>query len=155
VADVSADEAHGEGALLAAAGRRAVERVRRELGRLTRVFGDDRVAEIRIRPSRRMSASLARAYPQRGEIAVAVAVLASKHLEEVLAHEVSHLVCWWRHGRTRPHGSEWRAIMVETGHEPRVRLAADDVVLAPRRRRRKSRRRPVRQRLYSFVRDLL
>ena len=87
---------------------------------------------------------------------VAVGVLSSRHLEEVIAHEVAHLVCWWRHGRTRPHGAEWQAIMVEAGHEPRVRLTADDVVLAPRRRRRrKVVRRTVRRRLYSFVRDLL
>lgn len=154
MADVIPDGAGNEGALLASAGRRAANRVLRELERLRHVFDDERVVAIRIRPSRRMSASLARAYPQRGEIAVAVQVLSSRHLEEVLAHEVAHLVCWWRHGRTRPHGAEWRAIMVEAGHEPRVRLAADDVVLPPRRRR-KSRRRPVRQRIYSFVRDLL
>jgi hypothetical protein len=154
VADVNAAGARDDGALLAAAGRHAVDRVRREIARLTEVFDDERVADIRIRPSRRMSASLARAYPQRGEIAVAVPVFSSKHLEEVLAHEVAHLVCWWRHGRTRPHGAEWRAIMAEAGHEPRVRLLADDVKLKPRRRR-KVRHAPIRRRLYSFVRDLL
>jgi predicted SprT family Zn-dependent metalloprotease len=142
------------GTLLAEAGRLAEGRVQRELKRLQRVFGEQRVADIRIRPSRRLSASLALAYPQRGEIALAVPVLASKHLEEILAHEVAHFVCWWRHGRTRPHGPEWQAIMQEAGHTPRVRLVPDDITMPPRRRR-KARRRPTRVRLYSFLRDLL
>lgn len=143
-----------EAALLAAAGQRALDRVRDELARLTAVYGEERVAGICVRPSRRMSASLARAYPQRSEITVALPLLSSRHLEEVLCHEVAHLVCWWRHGRTRPHGPEWRAIMLGAGHEPRVRLQPDDVVLKPRRRRR-ARPRPARQGLTAFLRDLL
>ena len=57
-----------------------------------------------------------------GRITVAVQLLASRHLEEVLVHEVAHLVCFWRHGRVRPHGREWRALM-QPGRAPRARAA--------------------------------
>ncbi|WP_334029858.1 SprT family zinc-dependent metalloprotease [Alteromonas sp. P256] len=34
-------------------------------------------------------------------------------LEEVIPHEVSHLLVWTLFGRVKPHGNEWQSIMIE------------------------------------------
>jgi predicted SprT family Zn-dependent metalloprotease len=115
------------------------EAVRGELVRLAKVFGDERVLAIDVRFSTRMSHSLARAYLDRNEVRVSVAVLESRHLPEIMTHEVAHLICYWRHGRTRPHGREWRELMVMAGERPRACLDPVDVPKhAPRRRRRRA-----------------
>lgn len=45
--------------------------------------------------------------------------IAERHTADFLArtvvHEVAHLVTLACHGRTRPHGREWRAVMAELG----------------------------------------
>jgi len=105
------------------------------LERLARLYGEPRVRTIAVRKSTRMSASLARAYLSDERVTVAAQLLGSLHLEEVLVHEVAHIVCHWRHGRVRPHGREWRALMEQAGLRPRVRLDPLDVRLPPRRRR--------------------
>ena len=111
-------------------------RARPVLARLAAVYGEPRVEAIEVRASGRLSASLARAYLREARVLVSIPLLTSRHLEEVLVHEVAHVVCWWRHGRTRPHGREWRALVEQAGQTARVRLAPDDVRLPPRRRRR-------------------
>ncbi len=126
----------GDGSAVAERARRRVAAV---LARLQTTYDEPRVATIRIRTSRRFSASLARAYVDRAEVALAEPVLDSVHLEEIVVHEVAHIVCAWRHGRTRPHGRQWRALMAEAGEVPRARLQPRDVRL-PRRRRRRPRR---------------
>jgi SprT protein len=41
---------------------------------------------------------------------------APAQIEQVLVHEVAHLVTWARHGRrARPHGPEWAALMEQAG----------------------------------------
>ena len=127
------------------------ERARPVLARLAELYLEPRVLDIELRASSRLRASLARAYLVEARITVAVALLASRHLEEVLVHEVAHLVCFWRHGRVRPHGREWRALMQQAGHRGRVRLDPLDVRLPPRRRRRRS----PRLRVAAFLRGLL
>lgn len=52
-------------------------------------------------------------------------VLLSAHpqvfLDEVIPHELAHLLVFARHGRTRPHGVPWQRLMRETfGLVPRV-----------------------------------
>jgi hypothetical protein len=89
--------------------------VRRELERLAAVYEEPRVLAIDVRWSTRMRSSLARAYLERAEVRVSMHMLDSRHLQEILAHEVAHIVCYWRHGRTRPHGREWRDLMLLAG----------------------------------------
>jgi len=129
------------------------ERVAVELRRLAAVYDDERVLSISVRTSRRLSASLARAHPGRSEVVLAEALLGSRHLEEVVTHEVAHVVCWWRHGRVRPHGAAWKQLVVQAGHQPSVRLMPRDVRL-PARRRRRPRRRAAAS-LTAFLRSLL
>ena len=125
------------------------------LAELAELYAEPRVASIRIRASTRMSRSLARAYLDQGLVRIAAPMLASRHLREIVVHEVAHIVCHWQHGRVRPHGAEWRRLMRAGGVAARARLAADDVHLPPARRRR-SVRRPARIRsLGDFVRSLL
>lgn len=135
---------------VAESGRR---RVALELERLADVYGDERVRSIRVGTSRRLTASLARARLERAEIVLAEALLGSRHLEEVVVHEVAHVVCWWRHGRVRPHGAEWKALVRAAGQAPSVRMLPRDVRLPPRRRRR--RRLRAAGALHAFLRSVL
>jgi len=127
------------------------DRARPVLARLAELYGEPRVLDIELRASSRLRASLARAYLIEVRITVAVQLLASRHLEEVLVHEVAHFVCFWRHGRVRPHGREWKALMRLAGHRGRVRLDPLDVRMPPRRRRRQT----PRMRVAAFLRGLL
>ena len=57
-------------------------------------------------------------------------------LDEILAHELAHLVVWRRHGpEAREHGPEWRALMELAGYRP-ARFHGMDVRSMRRRRRR-------------------
>jgi predicted SprT family Zn-dependent metalloprotease len=109
------------------------------LARLAKLYDEPRVLSVPVHASSRLSASLARAYLTEGCVRVAVPLVASRHLEEVLVHELAHFVCHWRHGRVRPHGREWRALVEQAGQPARVRLQPTDVRL-PRRRRPRRRR---------------
>jgi predicted SprT family Zn-dependent metalloprotease len=109
------------------------------LARLAELYDEPRVLSVPVRASGRLTASLARAYLSEGCVRVAVPLVASRHLEEVLVHELAHLVCHWRHGRVRPHGRQWRALVELAGQPARVRLAPTDVRLPRRRRPRRHR----------------
>ena len=117
------------------------ERIASELARLARVYEDQRVLAISVRTSRRLVASLGRAHLVRAEVVLTESLLGSCHLEEVVTHEVAHVVAWWRHGRVRPHGPHWKALVLAAGHTPRVTLVPHDFRLPPPRRRRRRRAR--------------
>jgi predicted SprT family Zn-dependent metalloprotease len=52
---------------------------------------------------------------------------------EVLCHEAAHAAVVALHGRrVRPHGAEWRDLMLFAGFRPRVRLPSEDLVGLPR-----------------------
>jgi len=131
------------------------ERIRAELRRLAQVYSDERVLAITVRTSRRLSASLARAHLVRAEVVLAEAMLGSRHLEEVVTHEVAHVVCWWRHGRVRPHGAAWRQLVIAAGQAPTVRMLPRDIRLPVRRPRRPRARRSTAVALHGFLRSLL
>lgn len=131
------------------------QRIQVELRRLAQVYADERVLAITVRTSRRLSASLARAHLVRAEVVLAEALLDSRHLEEVVTHEVAHVVCWWRHGRVRPHGAAWKQLVSAAGHAPTVRMLPRDIRLPARRTRRRRARRTTAATLHGFVRSLL
>jgi len=133
----------------------ANEVVAGELARLAIVFDDPRVLRIDVRFSTRMSRSLARAYLERDEVRVSVAVLSSRHLPEIMAHEVAHIVCYWRHGRTRPHGRQWQQLMVSAGERPRACLDPIDIPKHTPRRRRTRRASLTLRQARAFFRSLL
>lgn len=82
----------------------------------------------RIEQSTRMTRSLGRCYPARDLIRFTASLdkLDERLTEEIITHELAHLVVHWRHGRAvRPHGREWRALMTAAGHPARAKLPAD------------------------------
>ena len=95
---------------------------------------DGLAAEIRVEISTRMTRSLGRCYPDRKLIRIASFVLRESEelFQEVLCHETAHLAAYHLHGRSiRPHGREWKTLMVEAGHEPAVRFKGLGVQPAP------------------------
>lgn len=87
--------------------------------------------------SSRMTRSIGLAYPARGLIRIRANLREASEsvLREVLCHELAHLVAFQRHGRVRPHGAEWQALMREAGYEPRVRWAGEALPEPTPRRR--------------------
>ena len=48
-------------------------------------------------------------------------------LDEVLCHELAHIVVYIRFGRkARPHGAEWAELMRQAGYKPRVRVNLEE-----------------------------
>ena len=48
-------------------------------------------------------------------------------LEEVLCHELAHVAVHRLYGRrAKPHGPEWKSLLVKAGYEPRVRVVEND-----------------------------
>ena len=70
-------------------------------------------ARARVTTSRRLRRSLGRCNPQ---------------TRQVVCHELAHLAVHLLHGpRAKPHGSEWRALMVAAGYAPDVRFDPADL----------------------------
>ena len=85
---------------------------------------NDLAAEIRVEISTRMTRSLGRCYPDRKLIRIATFVVEESEelFQEVLCHEAAHLAAYQLHGKSiRPHGREWKALMLMAGYEPHVR----------------------------------
>lgn len=81
---------------------------------------------VGLRTSSRLRRSLGTYRPARSQITLAAWLLEDAPrplLEEVLCHEAAHaavhLSC---SGRVRPHGSDWRDLMLAAGRIPRVRI---------------------------------
>ncbi len=107
-------------------------------------------AEVRLESSGRMRSSLGRAYLEQRLVRINRRLAApglERLLEEVLCHELAHLVVFERHGsRARPHGREWRSLLREVDSPVRVTIPRDECSFLPpvrRRRRRRSRRAPM------------
>ncbi|SDJ36927.1 SprT protein [Ferrimonas sediminum] len=53
-------------------------------------------------------------------------------VDEVVPHEVAHLLVWQLHGRVRPHGREWQRMMAEVFDcPPRTRHSFDVSSVGP------------------------
>ena len=97
------------------------------------------VNRVEIQFSQRLRSSLGRCMPSRGIVRLNRSLLNARPavLEEVLCHELAHVVTFERHrGHCRPHGPEWAALMHAAGFEPRVRARlGHDVQAAVRKAR--------------------
>jgi predicted SprT family Zn-dependent metalloprotease len=99
-----------------------------EWGCLWNVPDLSRIARVTL--SGRLRRSLGRCDPRSGEIrlhrGLAGAPVALQR--EVVCHEVAHVAAHRLHGaRIRPHGPEWKRLMVLAGFEPRARLPLSDL----------------------------
>ena len=82
-------------------------------------------ARLNLVIGQRLERSLGRCYPERGLVRIARFVLdfPAELRDEIICHEVAHLVVFERHGRgRRPHGAEWKHLMRSLGLTPRVQI---------------------------------
>ena len=96
--------------------------------------------EISVELSSRMTRSLGRCYPDRKLIRIAQFVFdeSSTLVQEVLCHEAAHLAAYHLHGTSiRPHGREWKALMLMAGHPPTVRFKLESPTRSPVRTRKR------------------
>jgi predicted SprT family Zn-dependent metalloprotease len=81
--------------------------------------------EITIEFSSRITRSLGRTQPLRKIVRLNPDLLRSlsKHLEEVLCHEIAHIAAVHKYGPVvMPHGEEWQSLVRQAGFEPSVRM---------------------------------
>ena len=79
--------------------------------------------------STRMRVSLGICRPVQGRIRLASCLRnGNAHLlEETLCHELAHVAVHRLCGRrAKPHGPEWKSLLVKAGHEPRVQVLEND-----------------------------
>ncbi|QIZ75522.1 SprT family zinc-dependent metalloprotease [Ferrimonas lipolytica] len=56
----------------------------------------------------------------------------TEFINQVVAHEVAHLLVWQLHGKVKPHGREWQRVMLGVfGLEPAVRHQFDVSAVKP------------------------
>lgn len=83
--------------------------------------------EVTVEESPRLRSSLARCAVASRRIRLHPALRSQPRAlrEAVLCHELAHIAAYTLHGPTiRPHGPEWRALMIAAGFTPSVRLSA-------------------------------
>jgi predicted SprT family Zn-dependent metalloprotease len=79
--------------------------------------------------SRRFRSSLGRCRPVEGRIRLAAHLANGRRdlLEEVLCHELAHVAVHRLYRRrAKPHGPEWKRLLVKAGFEPRVRFPPEE-----------------------------
>ncbi len=108
--------------------RRAIDK---QLARLSTCWGCPALAGcVRVEFTGRLRAALARCNPRRGVIRLSAKLLAPRNrplLFDALTHEAAHLAVHRLYGpKAKPHGIEWRQLMLAVGLEPRLRLRLID-----------------------------
>jgi predicted SprT family Zn-dependent metalloprotease len=101
------------------------------------LWGDAVLRDVTISFSKRMRRSAGRALPATAVVRLHAALADdySHLLREVVLHELAHVVVYARYGRrARPHGNEWKALMVEAALQPRTCLPAGSLPAPPRRK---------------------
>lgn len=101
---------------------------------------DDLAPKITVEFSSRMTRSLGRCYPDRNLIRIAQFVLDKSDalVQEVLCHEAAHLAARHLHGGSiRPHGPEWKALMLMAGYPPSVRFKLEPISRPPVKARKR------------------
>lgn len=117
----------------------------------------DLVPAITVELSSRMTRSLGRCYPDRILIRIATFVLDESDalFEEVLCHEAAHLAAYHLHGKSiRPHGHEWKFLMVQAGYPPSVRFKESRLQRIPPPRQRRARRLTGKRWIHSVLEEL-
>ena len=89
----------------------------------------DLTEQIKCEWSSRLRRSLGRAYPTRSWVRLSL-MLKEPHFEnlfeEVLCHEVAHVVTFQKHGhQAQCHGAEWKELVRIAGFDPRTTLKLD------------------------------
>jgi len=75
----------------------------------------------------RLAASLRNGGADAGTGGLSASDTRSSLLEEVLCHELAHVAVHRLYGRrAKPHGPEWKSLLVKAGYEPRVRVLEND-----------------------------
>jgi predicted SprT family Zn-dependent metalloprotease len=82
--------------------------------------------KLNIEVSYRLTKSLGRCLPNKGLIRLNPILLKPKHstiCEEVICHEAAHYVVFLKNGlNCRPHGKEWKDLLIVAGYVPSVKL---------------------------------
>jgi predicted SprT family Zn-dependent metalloprotease len=96
------------------------------VSRLCELWGIESIEdEITIEFSSRLTRSLGRTEPTKKIVRLNPDLLASlsKHLEEVLCHEIAHIATVQKYGESPlPHGKEWQSLVRQAGFEPSTRM---------------------------------
>jgi predicted SprT family Zn-dependent metalloprotease len=85
----------------------------------------DLADRVRVEPGRRLRRSFGRCRPSSGQVDILPALFEPEYadlLREVVCHEAAHAAAHLLHGRVRPHGREWQALMAAAGYEPTTRM---------------------------------
>ena len=91
--------------------------------------------KLEIQWSSRMKTTLGLAYPNRSMIRLNKALANKKNrtlLLEAICHELAHLVIHNIYGiSVKPHGSEWRSLILKAGYEPRISIPKIELIQVP------------------------
>lgn len=86
----------------------------------------DLTERVRIEPGRRIRRSLGLCQQASGRVQIHPALFEPENaglLREVVCHEAAHVAVHLLHGRkARPHGLEWKRLMVRAGYSPKARM---------------------------------
>lgn len=83
-------------------------------------------SHLKIEVGRRLRTSLGRCYPGSGKVQLHPALFDDENanlFREVVCHEAAHAAAQLLHGESiRPHGQEWKRLMVAAGYSPKARM---------------------------------
>ena len=86
----------------------------------------DLTGRVQIEPGRRLRRSLGRCHPTSGQVRIHPALFEPENAEllrEVVCHEAAHAAVHLLHGRkVRPHGPEWKHLMISAGYASKARM---------------------------------
>jgi predicted metal-dependent hydrolase len=97
---------------------------------------EEMAPEISVEFSSRMTRSLGRCYADRKLIRIAQFVREESDalVQEVLCHEAAHIAAHHLYGSSiRPHGPEWKSLMLKAGYPPSVRYRRASLIVPPAR----------------------
>lgn len=104
----------------------SAEQIQAVITKLCRLWNVEEIQDqIKVEFSRRLTRSLGRTQPSQKLIRLNVELQSNlkDYLDEVICHELAHVVTVHQHGiSSRPHGEKWRNLVRLAGYEPSVRM---------------------------------